>query len=195
MTDEELKAQAVQSLHTFQQAAALAGMRWFLHAGTLLGAVRDNDFCPGDADDIDVGVFDGDFDKMGLVTEGGWFRVLERFIYKERIEGVKIALADSDVHIDVCRMRTHPTLPELYDLGTLNINEKRVYCANVYPGWNYKELEVVTFQGVQVNIPRQAEVILRWRYGSDWRFPIHREDWHWLEHIPSKAIRLEYYDI
>jgi hypothetical protein len=189
---DELTRFAVQALSTFRDAASLAGLRFYLIAGTLLGAARDNDFCPGDADDIDLAVFDEDFDQMGEITEGRWFRVDSRFIYKERIEGVKLTMWDNPVHIDVCRARKHPLTGDRYDIGTVCIDNERVYVANVYPASHFRKLRSMTFYGIPVNIPSHPEGLLEYRYGRDWRKPVHRDDWNWLDHIPSEAIRIDY---
>jgi phosphorylcholine metabolism protein LicD len=188
-----VKEEAVQALHTFQEAAALAGVRWFLNAGTLLGAVRDQDFCPGDEDDIDIGVFDEDFDRMGDVTEGAWFRVMDRFIYRERVEGVKLELQSGQVRIDVSRFRLNPRTGDRYDVGRLCIDGERIFCVNVYPVEHWRRFEVITFQGIPCNIPAHAEELLAYRYGADWRLPCHRRDWDWLKWLPHQnCVRLEY---
>lgn len=187
-----LAEDAVRTLHTFHQAAAVAALQWYLHAGTLLGAVRDHDWCPGDEDDIDIAVFDEHFDKMGEITEGGWFRVLSRFIYKERVEGVKLQLADSNVHIDVSRLRRHPVTGDRFDIGTVAIEGERVVVANVYPRFCFRRYQTLTFQGLPCRVPDLADVLLDYRYGPDWRMPVHRKDWDWISRIPSEAIRTEY---
>lgn len=188
-----MKEQAIKALRTFQEAAALAGVIWFLNAGTLLGAIRDGDFCPGDEDDIDIGVFDEEFDRMGRVTEGSWFRVTDRFIYEERIEGVKLELAEGGVHIDVSRFRLNPVNGDRYDIGRLNINDEQVFCANVYPAVHWRRFGYVMFQGVPCNVPALPEALLESRYGSDWRTPVHRDDFDWIAHLPhQQCVQLDY---
>jgi len=188
-----LKDDAVKTIKTFQEAAGLAGLQWFLHAGTLLGAVRDMDFCPGDEDDIDIGVFDEEFDRMASITEGSWFRVLSRFIYRERVEGVKLQLCDNEVRIDISRMRLNPRNGDRYDIGTLNINGDRVFCVNVYPEIHWRKFGMVNFHGVPCNIPNEPEVLLEYRYGANWRTPIHRDHFDWIKHLPDQqCVRLTY---
>lgn len=184
---------AVTAFRTFFEAAAIAGIKAaYPVAGTLLGCVRDSDFCPGDADDIDIAVFDEEFDKMGMITEGSWFRVTDRFIYKERVEGVKLELWHNPVHIDVCRARRHPVTGDRYDVGRFGIDNKQVILANVYPARCFRHLETTIFHGIECQIPCDAEYLLEYRYGPDWRTPVHRDHWDWASKIPSQAIRIDY---
>lgn len=196
----ELVEDAVRTLRTFQEAAGIAGFAWYLHAGTLLGAVRDGNFCPGDADDIDVAVLAEDWDRVGYLTDGGlWFREMGRFIYKERVEGVKLELHGSAVHVDVSCLRRNPENGERYDLGTLALNGgEKTYVANVYPGRHfrgYPPFAVINFYGVPCRIPRHAADLCEYRYGQDWKMPVHRDNFDWCAIAPCEAIRTEYYDL
>ena len=50
-------------LNEFSKVCRKLGLRWFAHAGTMLGAVRHHGFIPWD-DDIDVVMPRGDYDRM-----------------------------------------------------------------------------------------------------------------------------------
>lgn len=188
-----LKEQAVQTFHTFTVAAKMAGVPFVLYDGTLLGCVRDGDFCEGDEDDIDVGVFDGDWTRLAGVTEGSWFRVVDRWIYRENVENVKLQLCDNPVNLDIRRLHWHRTRDEVYNVGHVTIGGDRVFVANVYDGRHFRDPERATFQEIEgVWIPSEAETLLAHRYGPDWRIPVHRRVWDWPAKVPNDCVRTVY---
>ena len=66
LTEKELRqAQCimVQVLKKFDVFCKKNDIKYFLYAGTMLGAVRHNGFIPWD-DDIDVGMLRSDYDKF-----------------------------------------------------------------------------------------------------------------------------------
>lgn len=64
---EELKKLQLQLLDELQRVCDILGVRFYLDAGTLLGALRHQGFIPWD-DDVDVCMIRGDYDR--LVQEG-----------------------------------------------------------------------------------------------------------------------------
>lgn len=190
--ERAMRAAAVRTFETFMEAAHIAGVRYCLSSGTLLGCIRDCDFCEGDADDIDVSVMEEDWSKLGGLTEGLWFRATDRFIYREHVEGVKIELVDNPVHVDIQRMRRHRARPEVYNIGRVNINGQRVFVADVYPAHHFEEFNFARFHGLRVPVPAGAEALLAWRYGPEWRTPLSREAWDWPRRIPNDCVKLEY---
>lgn len=187
-----LREQAVQTFETFVEAASIAGVPFLLSSGTLLGAIRGGDFCPGDEDDIDVSVLDEHWTKLGRLTEGLWFRVTDRFIFRENVEGVKVELVDNPVHVDIQRMHRHRERDEVYNFGRVNIAGERVFCVDMYPGYHFRFLPETTFLGRRVLIPNDAEKLLAWRYGSNWRTPLGRDEWDWPSRIPNDCVRTNY---
>lgn len=66
MTDTELKKlqyEQFEMLREVKRIATIAGVNYFLDAGTLLGAVRHHGFIPWD-DDLDVGLIRKDYEKF-----------------------------------------------------------------------------------------------------------------------------------
>lgn len=188
----DLHAAAVKTWETFVEAAAIAGLPFVLSSGTLLGAVRDQDFCAGDEDDIDVSVMDHHWHRLGRLTERLWFRATDRFIFRENIEGVKVELVGSPVHVDIQRMHRHPERDEVYNFGRVNIGGEQVFCVDMYPGYHFRFLDSVNFLGHVVGMPNDVEKLLAWRYGPEWRTPLSREAWDWPSRIPNDCVRTDY---
>lgn len=53
-------------LNEFSKVCTKHGLKWFIHAGTLLGAIRHKGFIPWD-DDIDVVIPRSDFEKLSIL--------------------------------------------------------------------------------------------------------------------------------
>jgi hypothetical protein len=187
-----LHDQAVQTLETFIEAAAIAGVPFVLSSGTLLGAIRDGDFAAGDEDDIDVSVMNHHWPRLGRLTEGLWFRATDRFIFRENVEGIKVELVGNPVHVDIQRMHRHPDRDEVYNFGRVNIAGERVFVVDMYPGYHFRHLGSINFHGHVIGIPNDAEKLLEWRYGREWRKPMSREVWDWPSRIPNDCVRTDY---
>ncbi len=187
-----LYIEAVQTFQTFVEAAGIARVPFCLSSGTLLGAIRDRGFCEGDEDDIDVSVLDEDWTKLGRLTEGLWFRVTDRFIFRENVEGIKVELVDKGVHVDIQRMHRHPERDEVFNYGRVNMGGRQVFCVDMYPGYHFRTLPEMNFHGCRVLIPNDPEKLLEWRYGPDWLTPQSREAWDWPSRIPNKCVRTDY---
>ena len=183
-----LKEQAVQNLKDFHWAAGQLGLDFCLMDGTLLGAYRDGDFCPGDEDDLDVGVLDKDYHKVdALVAMLAPFR-FERWknlVFRGRVEGFGLRRGES--HFDVIRVNHHPQRPECYNLG----RGPNGLLAFVYPSKHHDAFEEIQLHGLTFKIPADPEGFLTARYG-DWRTPINRPEFDWFSQSNRDSIRGDY---
>lgn len=187
-----VKTQATRNLAEFAAAAEVWDLDWCLMDGTLLGAIRDGDFCAGDEDDIDIGIADEDFDRLLLVTsllETRGLHLGDRFYHRGRIEGVKLHRGAS--HFDLIRINHHPTRAECYNLGRRPTDQGLKVLAFVYPDHHHARSVEMLFKGIPVLIPDAAEQLLTTRYG-DWRTPIPRDQFDWFNQSNRDSIREEY---
>ncbi len=78
MSAEEIKKVQIDMLEAFHNFCNENGIRYFLDAGSLLGAIRHDGFIPWD-DDIDLGMPRVDYDKvieLGKNGFGGHYRIM-----------------------------------------------------------------------------------------------------------------------
>lgn len=74
-----LQLKELEVLLEFQRVCGLLGLRYYLTAGTLLGAVRHKGFIPWD-DDIDVAMPRADYDKLVRLAPQ---HISEEYVYQE----------------------------------------------------------------------------------------------------------------
>lgn len=145
----------------------------FLHAGTLLGIYRENDFIEGDRD-LDFGIFEKDFTpeiKQRLFDE----LISNKFIYKgTECEAFKNKLESNYI-------------PYVYKFWTPNAHinldfwlfkkENNIYYHRGWLGYFYflnetlDQLESYNFKDIEVTIPKNTELFLEYMYGKDWKTP------------------------
>lgn len=187
-----LKEQAIANLRDLHAAAERIGLRWCLLDGTLLGAVRDGDLCPGDEDDIDIGVMDADYDRTPeLVAEllPLGFTQYKPLVFRGRVEGFGLGRGGS--HFDVIRVNHHPRRAECYNLGRIVRKGIMRFMAFVYPDKHHKSFGEIELYGMRLNTPADPEGFLTARYG-DWRTPIPRPEFVWYEQANRDSIREDY---
>lgn len=134
------------------------GLSFFLIFGTLLGAIRENNFI---SHDYDIDVATEDFDQM-LKYIPEWYE-----------EGFKICRHNSmflsfmidDVYIDVYRFQKS-TQKRIYRRWCCQIDY------NIIPKRFFKEFIYTEFLGDRFLIPRYSKELLRWMYGKKWETPI-----------------------
>lgn len=185
---EEVKRQAIANLQVWHEAATLEQLDYCLMDGTLLGAVRDGDFCPGDEDDLDVGVLDKDYNRVDkvlarLVPLG--FQKYKPLVFRGRLEGFGFKRGKS--HFDIIRVNHHPTRDECYNIG----RRSGELLAFVYPAKHHASFGEIEFYGMKIKTPADPEDFLTARYG-DWRTPILRPGFRWYDQSNRDSIREDY---
>lgn len=184
----DVKAQAIANLRAWDIAAREAALDYCLMDGTLLGAVRDGDFCPGDEDDLDIGVLDKDYDQVDVVlarlTPLG-FQKYKPLMFKGRLEGFGFKRGSS--HFDIIRINHHPTREECYNIG----RRRGELLAFVYPAEHHARFEEIEFYELRVKVPANPEGFLTARYG-DWRTPIPRPGFRWYDQSNRESIQEDY---
>jgi phosphorylcholine metabolism protein LicD/GT2 family glycosyltransferase len=141
---------------------------FWLMAGTLLGAVRENNFLEHDPKDIDIGLC---IDDYWTVKE-----LLDKSDFKYKFQWVKeIAIYKGN--------NVHPHI----DLFFHTVDEKNYYCYSYKPNpitekWNkewrmftpkdiIEPLKDIAFLGTNFCIPNNTEKYLEMLYGKSWRIP------------------------
>ena len=120
----------------------------WLECGTLLGAIRNNDFIHNDTD-IDIGIYYKDFDKyknlLDNITDSKIIRNDDNIIsiklnnYKGNKTTNKI---DSEPYIDIYRCKYKPHLHiykfknKIYNIPGVNMKSTHEYLTILYDNWN-----------------------------------------------------------
>jgi phosphorylcholine metabolism protein LicD len=159
--DENVKKEIELIITTFKELS----VRIFLHAGTLLSAIRDKDFIPYD-NDYDFGVFEEELkdNKREIIIAT---LIKKGFILREP-------------------RRQHLTVFNLWSPYThsntdffIFQNRENYYYHGSWGGWHYypknilNTLDEIDFGGLKVLIPHNAELFLENLYGKDWKTPKH----------------------
>lgn len=169
--------------HTFAasvlaQAADLLddlGIPFVLEGGTLLGAVRQGDFCDDDWVDIDLTTLEPGGRHVEVCREAerrGFYVVKEMPTWhagKHRNAKCKIAKLGpfGQVKIDIFFKRVKGETAWWTRAGRFR----------ALPARHYQQTDAVTFHGREYRIPSDVEAYLTLRYG-DWRTPRHRADYN-----------------
>lgn len=198
MNISQVKTQAILNFSDFCYVADKFKIPFYLFEGTLVGAYRDNDFCPGDEDDIDLGIWDEYYDRLQLViaelVNNYNFKLIKTFEYRSKMEGVAIQRGKN--HLDLIRVHKHPKRDEVYNYcryfgkDESKIKRGRVMVC-VYP-WSCMDGQTdFVFYGLKCLIPKDANEYLTSRYG-DYRTEIRRENFDWYTMSNTKTILTEY---
>jgi phosphorylcholine metabolism protein LicD len=146
--------------------------------GTALGFYRDNDFCPGDVDDIDLAVDKKYFDRLEDLTR--------------EMNNVGISAGYRYIHEDekcpeICFQVQHGNETEYtkVDIFFIEDNCWRFYFDHDTMEHQTRKLSKNYFTGHK--FPEPIEEYLTENYG-DWKTPISRENFTW--HLDNKVTLL-----
>ena len=163
---------ANQYLQDLKKVFNKVGIRFFLFCGTLVGAIRDNDF-PWLDGDVDVGLFYEDADKFSEASS--LFKELGYYVcYSGKIEGRYM-----NGYIAKREFR------DKVDFHTLALfkNQRCVYRYPrdgfdfyiPYPKKYFENLKEIEFKGEKYFVPNPPEEFLECMWGN-WRVP-HGGNW------------------
>ncbi len=128
---------------------------YFLTFGSLLGAIRENDFIEHD-EDIDVGMFVDSYDKLFLHYDELKSMGFEIIRYDET--GL-VSIMRKGYYIDICS----------------NIRRENYYSScdmAFYPLEMIENTVDYDFLGITTRIPSMAKEMLKYEYGDNWMTPI-----------------------
>jgi hypothetical protein len=157
---------ANQYLLDLKEVLDNAGVRFFLMFGTLLGAVRDEDFVEGD-DDVDIGIFEEDM----TVDKG------EK--YRTEIEKKGYGLYEGGTVDGVynCFYIQKPGYPCKVDTYAFRKKDDNYYVLKrvnggvwgiKYPAKYFSKLAPIKFKGTDYLTPAPAEEFLEYMWGTWW---------------------------
>jgi len=149
----------------------------FLHAGTLLGAIREKDFIAHDHD-FDFGVFKSEFDDEMRQ------KLINKLTNEQKLEFKGYEAKCFDNFIERTEFGIRPHVVKFWSANAhwntdFWIFEKREndYYHKGWGGYFYflKEtldtLDEIEFLGLKVLVPHNPELFLEHLYGKDWRIP------------------------
>lgn len=198
-TDEKIgiKWPKLNSKHGMDHAAALMLLvdvtnmlekykcTYWLSDGTLLGATRENNFLSHD-DDLDLGVWAGNFDKRVIHELIGRFSCRINRLQGRPDDGMVISVSRAGVHLDMFfyypitnlrpkiqnKDQIYSCLYKMIKPYSTSNKAKRYDC--LFP-W-HSPLIKREFLGHKFWVPKQAEAHLAAAYGADWQTP--KKDWN-----------------
>ena len=158
---------AMENLRLFKQVLDAKGLEFQLSFGTLLGAIREQDFIDHD-EDIDLLIL-SEYKQL-------FFDTLPILIEKE----FKVARYDRRGLMSIMRRGEYI---DLYFFEKKS-NDLR-YCSGIIlPAAFVEETTVYVFKNLVVNIPKNYLGFLRYEYGDNWMTPI-----QWFSYNSSSLSR------
>ena len=164
---------AMRNLVTLKEVADEYGFRFYLAYGTLLGAVREQDFIAHD-EDID------------LAAEFAQLDVLMAMLPKLLERGFKIARWEDRGFISIIRDNEYIDI-YLYRQTTPKM---MICCGEPIPRKFFDDTTTIMFRGYEFLVPSQYEELLVFLYGNDWRVPV-----VWNDYTPSLMKKVKAYVI
>ncbi len=167
-----------------------AGIKFWLIAGTALGAVRDKGFIPWDIDvDLTVMAKEWNFPKLFKEFGNKGFRCVKKIypkLYKDKPLGTVIFRQGIQVDIDL--IYYYPPEDLIVFLPVKPHNHGTLQPAKFYRGENF-----INFLNTTVGIPYPPEEYLELYYGANWRIPIKDKSWRNIRKSISIAKYVKYF--
>jgi len=132
--------------------------------GTLLGAIRENNFLEWDNEDIDLGIFEQFWKPNDLLWRNFNLDLRNSGYYVKDMAYNYICIASKNnpnLHIDLYLLLK---TPEEYQVIVTGIIAH-------FPFEDFDTLDTISFMGKIFNIPHNVETHLVHNYGPNWRTP------------------------
>lgn len=160
-------------------------IKFWLYAGTLLGAMREKNFIPFDLD-VDLTILAKDWNpllKERFAKGSFWYADLRHRQYPAHLQ--RFALKKWDVKTDVF-LHYYYSPDDVYMLFSLHPFNRPITIA---PARYYRGDCFIDFLGASFRVPNPPEQWLEETYGKNWRTP--DEAFEWKKVLPR--IHLEKY--
>lgn len=165
--------------------------KWWLMAGSCLGAVRDNEFLN---DDIDLGIFSihlplwdqfiKEFSAAGFELFMEWKDEDKKIELAFKRDGAKVDLFFYFIHGQYC---WHGLFGPDGKGRWGKHGEYKIFYPCVFKKDLFQCLKKIHFKGIDCFVPNPPEEYLESWYGKDWRIPTK----NWLSWRDSKAINFK----
>ncbi|MCF8357667.1 MAG: LicD family protein [Prolixibacteraceae bacterium] len=180
-----------EALRRCDKALRDNNIQYWLDFGTLLGAIRENDFIKHD-NDIDIGILHADYSKnIELAMEKEGFKKIRQFEINNGKDGLEQAYSYKGVNIDFFyylsdekKIWTHifDTLPNETFHSTV---KKRGGLIPIRVEHKSQPLKNFTFQKISTFVPLNSENYLK-EYYNNWRVPTK----DWIPERDSPAVKI-----
>lgn len=181
------KTTAIRNLNSIGAVMRKYGSRWWVEAGTCLGAYREHHIIAHDLD-TDVGILEEDFhwDIINDLIADGFILC---HVFGARHHGLEIVLRRDGVKTDIFLFyrngdeRWHAAWRNGHRSGKVD----DIICL-VFPASLVENYTLAQIDGFSFPVPSDTERYLVARYGESWREP----DPKWRWDIDPKCIRRNY---